>query len=232
MQVAEGQAVLAGGCRPAAHQSGLVCQRRARPERLYRAQLCRCADADEGADRVPARRSRRRRRNIRANLQDADAAELRQLRRGGVQRASPIITRGDAAKAFAEREGSGAAEAVRPTRRQAASKAMRDLATWLEGQRATATQDFALGADQFSRMVGDDRGRRHAARPARGGGPRRPASATRTALNAACAQYRAGHDDPGVHGQDEREQAGRRPGRRGAAADPELRAVRASITTS
>ena len=30
---------------------------------------------------------------------------------------------------------------------------MRDLGTWTEGQRATATQDFALGADKFARMV-------------------------------------------------------------------------------
>jgi uncharacterized protein (DUF885 family) len=35
----------------------------------------------------------------------------------------------------------------------AASKAMRDLATWLEAQRGSATQDFALGADRFARMI-------------------------------------------------------------------------------
>ncbi|CAN5663253.1 DUF885 domain-containing protein [soil metagenome] len=34
-----------------------------------------------------------------------------------------------------------------------AAKAMRDLAGWLDGQKATATQDFALGADRFARMV-------------------------------------------------------------------------------
>lgn len=34
-----------------------------------------------------------------------------------------------------------------------ASSAMRDLATWLEGQRASANQDFALGPDRFSRML-------------------------------------------------------------------------------
>lgn len=34
-----------------------------------------------------------------------------------------------------------------------ASAAMRDLATWLESQRATANQDFALGADRFQRMI-------------------------------------------------------------------------------
>ncbi|KQS05315.1 hypothetical protein ASG11_10710 [Sphingomonas sp. Leaf357] len=35
----------------------------------------------------------------------------------------------------------------------AASKAMKDLAAWLESQRPTATQGFALGAARFSRMV-------------------------------------------------------------------------------
>jgi uncharacterized protein (DUF885 family) len=34
-----------------------------------------------------------------------------------------------------------------------ASKAMRDVATWLKGQRPSATTDFALGADRFSRML-------------------------------------------------------------------------------
>lgn len=34
-----------------------------------------------------------------------------------------------------------------------ASKAMADLAVWLEGQRKGATQDFALGADRFARMI-------------------------------------------------------------------------------
>jgi len=34
-----------------------------------------------------------------------------------------------------------------------ASKAMRDLATWLESQRATATASFALGPEKFAKMV-------------------------------------------------------------------------------
>jgi len=34
-----------------------------------------------------------------------------------------------------------------------ASKAMADLADWVEAQRPKATQDFALGADRFSRML-------------------------------------------------------------------------------
>jgi hypothetical protein len=35
----------------------------------------------------------------------------------------------------------------------AASKAMKSLGAWLEGQRGTATQGFALGPDRFSRMI-------------------------------------------------------------------------------
>lgn len=34
-----------------------------------------------------------------------------------------------------------------------ASKAMRDIATWLESQRGSATTNFALGGDRFSRML-------------------------------------------------------------------------------
>ena len=34
-----------------------------------------------------------------------------------------------------------------------ASKAMRDIATWLQSQRGTATTNFALGGDRFSRML-------------------------------------------------------------------------------
>ncbi|MBO9668890.1 MAG: DUF885 domain-containing protein [Sphingobium sp.] len=35
----------------------------------------------------------------------------------------------------------------------AASKAMKDLGDWLDGNRATATTDFALGGERFSRML-------------------------------------------------------------------------------
>ncbi len=35
----------------------------------------------------------------------------------------------------------------------AASKSMKALGAWLESQRATATQDFALGPDRFARMI-------------------------------------------------------------------------------
>ncbi len=39
------------------------------------------------------------------------------------------------------------------TANKAAADAMRDLAKYFEGQRATATQDYALGAEKFARML-------------------------------------------------------------------------------
>lgn len=40
----------------------------------------------------------------------------------------------------------------------AATSAMKGLGVWLEGQRATATQDFALGSDRFQRMLATSEG--------------------------------------------------------------------------
>jgi hypothetical protein len=59
---------------------------------------------------------------------------------------------GDAKKAFAEVKDP-ALQAEFDAAAGPASKAMRDLAVWLEGGRATATQDFALGPERFSRML-------------------------------------------------------------------------------
>ncbi len=59
---------------------------------------------------------------------------------------------GDAKKAFAEVQDP-VLQAEFDQAAAAASKAMRDLAAWLESNRATATQDFALGAERFSRML-------------------------------------------------------------------------------
>ena len=59
---------------------------------------------------------------------------------------------GDAVKAFAGVKDAAAQKQLTDAAKAAAA-AMRDLGTWTEGQRATATQDFALGADKFSRMV-------------------------------------------------------------------------------
>ena len=58
----------------------------------------------------------------------------------------------DAKKAFAD-VNDPAAQADFADAAAKASAAMAGLATWLKGQRATATQGFALGTDRFSRML-------------------------------------------------------------------------------
>ena len=59
---------------------------------------------------------------------------------------------GDAKAAFADVKDP-ALQAQLDSATAAAAKAMRDLAAWLESGRGTATQDFALGAERFSRML-------------------------------------------------------------------------------
>jgi uncharacterized protein (DUF885 family) len=60
--------------------------------------------------------------------------------------------RGDAAAAFAAVDDA-ALQAELAAAVATAAAAMTDTADWLEGQRATATQDFALGAELFARML-------------------------------------------------------------------------------
>ncbi|VWX46874.1 DUF885 domain-containing protein [Novosphingobium sp. 9U] len=60
--------------------------------------------------------------------------------------------RGDARTAFADVKDP-ALQAEFKASSEKAGQAMADLATWLKGQQATATQDFPLGADLFSRML-------------------------------------------------------------------------------
>ncbi|WP_426258379.1 DUF885 domain-containing protein [Sphingomonas sp. DC1600-2] len=59
---------------------------------------------------------------------------------------------GDAKKAFADVKSPALQEEFDKAA-TAASKAMHDLGKWVESQRGSATQDFALGADRFSRMI-------------------------------------------------------------------------------
>jgi hypothetical protein len=84
--------------------------------------------------------------------------------------ARPLIDRGvsafkgfakffakDVPGAFAEvKDASAKAEFTAAN--AAAAKAMGDLATWLEQQRATATNSFALGPEKFSKMLADTEG--------------------------------------------------------------------------
>jgi hypothetical protein len=84
--------------------------------------------------------------------------------------ARPLIDRGVSAfKGFADffaKDVGGAFADVRDASVKAeftdanagASKAMRDLATWLEQQRATATSSFALGPEKFAKMLADTEG--------------------------------------------------------------------------
>ncbi|MDE0877715.1 MAG: DUF885 domain-containing protein [Sphingomonas bacterium] len=59
---------------------------------------------------------------------------------------------GDATAAFAD-VGDKDMQKELADAAKGASEAMRELGTWLEGQRASATQDFALGPDKFARML-------------------------------------------------------------------------------
>ncbi|MBY0304590.1 MAG: DUF885 domain-containing protein [Sphingomonas sp.] len=59
---------------------------------------------------------------------------------------------GDAKKAFAEVKDPALQQQF-DVAAQSAAKSMREIGTWLESQRSTATQDFALGAERFSRML-------------------------------------------------------------------------------
>ncbi len=60
--------------------------------------------------------------------------------------------KGDAKAAFASVKDP-ALQAEFDSATAAASKAMADMAAWLETQKASATQDFALGEDRFKRMI-------------------------------------------------------------------------------
>ena len=59
---------------------------------------------------------------------------------------------GDARNAFADVKDDGLHQRFDQSAARA-SKAMHDLAQWLDGKRPNATQDFALGPERFSRML-------------------------------------------------------------------------------
>ena len=72
-----------------------------------------------------------------------------------------------------------------------AARAMADLATWLKEQQPTATQDFALGADKFSRMLSTTEGVDVPLDQLEAAG-RADLAANQAALKAACAKYAPG----------------------------------------
>lgn len=101
---------------------------------------------------------------------------------------------GDAKKAFAsvkdaalQREFDAAAAP--------AAKAMRDLSSWIEGQRPNATQDFALGGDRFLRMVRTTEGVDTTLDALEAAG-RADLKRNQDALIAACKQYAPGSTVP------------------------------------
>jgi len=98
------------------------------------------------ARRVPAAAQQ-----IRANLRMPMPASFIDFGKAGFEGFADYYV-GDAKAAFAEVKDP-ALQAEFDAAAGAASQAMRELAAWIEGGRATATQDFALGAERFSRML-------------------------------------------------------------------------------
>ncbi|BAK66030.1 hypothetical protein SLG_13550 [Sphingobium sp. SYK-6] len=88
---------------------------------------------------------------IRANLKTPMPVSFINYGKAGFQGFADYYA-GDAKAAFAS-VNDPALQAEFDAAAGAASRAMKELADWLESNRATATQDFALGADRFSRML-------------------------------------------------------------------------------
>lgn len=101
---------------------------------------------------------------------------------------------GDAKKAFAEVKSPVLQDEFNQVS-AAASKSMNDLAAWLESQRGTATQGFALGADKFSRMVSATEGVDVPLDQLEAAG-KADLKRNQDALRAACAQYAPGTTIP------------------------------------
>jgi uncharacterized protein (DUF885 family) len=89
--------------------------------------------------------------NIRANLKTPMPLSFVNYGVAGFNGFADYYT-GDAKKAFASVKSPALQDEFDQVA-GAASKSMHDLAGYLESQRATATQDFALGAEKFSRMI-------------------------------------------------------------------------------
>ena len=90
-------------------------------------------------------------KNIRANLKTPMPLSFVNYGVAGFNGFADYYT-GDAKAAFAGVEDKQL-HADLDLAAQQASDAMRELGTWLEGQRETATQDFALGPDRFAQML-------------------------------------------------------------------------------
>ena len=89
--------------------------------------------------------------NIRANLKTPMPASFINFGVNAFRGFAEFYT-GGAREAFAG-VGDAAQQAEFKEASAAAAKAMADVAAWLDGQRGSATEDFALGADGFQRML-------------------------------------------------------------------------------
>jgi len=101
---------------------------------------------------------------------------------------------GDARKAFADVDDP-ALQAQLKTASEGASKAVRELGSWLAAQRGTATGDFALGADRFQRMVRATEGVDASLATLEAAG-RADLKRNQDALAAACKQFAPGQTIP------------------------------------
>ena len=97
---------------------------------------------------------------------------------------------GDAVKAFASVADAGLQQQLK-TAAAGAAKSMKDLGSWVESQRATATQGFPLGAARFSRMILATEGVDTPLDQLEAAG-RADLKRNQDALNAACAQFAPG----------------------------------------
>jgi uncharacterized protein (DUF885 family) len=101
---------------------------------------------------------------------------------------------GDAKSAFADVRDP-ALQAQLDTASAAASKAMRELGSWLDAQRGTGTGSFALGADRFQRMVRATEGVDTSLATLEAAG-RADLKRNQDALAAACKQFAPGQTIP------------------------------------
>ncbi len=127
--------------------------------------------------------------NIRANLKVPMPASFIKLGTAAFNGFAEYYT-GDAKAAFAEVKDPALQKAFDEAAAPAA-RAMRDLAAWLDAQKGTATQDFALGPDRFSRMVSQTEGVEVPLETLEAAG-RADLARNQAALKDACARYAPG----------------------------------------
>ena len=135
-------------------------------------------------DRIPAAAA-----NIRANLKTPMPLSFVNYGVAGFKGFASYYA-GDARTAFADVKDAGLQAQFRASSEKA-SKAMAELAAWLEAQRATANQDFALGADRFARMVSATEGV-DTSLDALDAAGRTDLKRNQEALKAECARFAAG----------------------------------------